>query len=172
MADCAYCELMEKKENRVFEDGEIAVVMADKPAARGHMLVLPKKHVPILEQAPKGLVGKLLNVANKFSALAFQLLRAEGTNTIIQNGVPAGQNVPHLAVHVLPRRRDDGLKLEWEPKKASEEDLKRAEERLKPYVGIEPAPEEKKPLKAEAPEKIIADENKEDYLIRQLERMP
>ena len=67
MADCAYCELMGKKENRVFEDGEIAVVMADKPAARGHMLVLPKQHVPILEQAPKGLVGKLLNVANKFS---------------------------------------------------------------------------------------------------------
>ena len=75
-------------------------------------------------------------------------------------------------MHILPRRRDDGLKLEWEPKKAPEDDLKNAEERLKPYIGIEPAPEEKKLLMPEAPEKIVADEAKEDYLIRQLERMP
>ena len=171
MAECSYCELATKKESIVFEDNDMAVVMAARPAAKGHMMVIPKQHVPILEQAPKGLAGKLFLVANKMSALAFQVLGAQGTNIILENGVPAGQIIPHLAVHVLPRKKDDGLKLEWAPKKATEEDLGSAEERLKAHVG-EPELAEEKPRKKEAPERIVADKNKEDYLLKQLERMP
>jgi len=172
MAECDYCELMKKPENKVFEDNDTVVAMASNPAAKGHLIVMPKKHTPILEQAEKGMTGKLFVIANKMSALAFEVFQAQGTNIIVQNGVPAGQTTPHLGVHVLPRSKDDGLKLDWKPNQASDEELDNAERQLKEKVGVDEEPEEKKPEKEAKAEKIVADKDKDDYLVKQIERLP
>ena len=55
--------------------------------------------------------------------LLFELLKAHGTNIIIQNGSVSGQTIPHFCINIIPRRTDDGLKLDWDMKQANSDSL-------------------------------------------------
>ena len=61
--------------------------------------------------------------ANKVSMVLFEILKVHGTNVIINNGVTAGQKIPHFCIDILPRRTDDNLKLDWTLKQAAPEAL-------------------------------------------------
>ncbi len=120
--DCTICD-SENNKNVLFEDDSVKVLLALSPSTSGHIQIFPKKHYTILEQVPEEDLGKLMSYANKMSMILFELFKVHGTNIIINNGVPAGQKLPHFSVDVIPRRTDDGLKLDWELKQASPESL-------------------------------------------------
>ena len=65
----------------------------------------------------------MIAAANKMSIILFELLKVHGTNIIINNGVPAGQKIPHISIDILPRRTEDNLKLDWTLKQAAPEAL-------------------------------------------------
>jgi histidine triad (HIT) family protein len=107
---CAFCDLI-RREGRtvaVFED-EIALAFLDhKPLFPGHCLLVPKAHHETLQDLPEALVGPLFADARLLATAVERAMDAEGTFVAMNNRV--SQSVPHLHVHVVPRRRKDGLR--------------------------------------------------------------
>ena len=172
MPECEYCLLAEKGD-KIFEDEKVFAVMSPRKAAAGHVLVIPKEHFAILEQVPDFTIGKLFSLANKISTKIFESLNSHGTNIIVENGISAGQKVPHLSINVIPRSENDGMGFAWESEEISEDDMSTAELQLKEHTGDIGGFEkgEKKELKIERKEETL-DLDDDNYLIRQLRRIP
>lgn len=178
MADCEFCSLISQKKNKVYEDEQIFVMHAPKPATFGHLLVLPKNHYMIIEQMPDYEVGEMFEKVNKISTAVFENIGAQGTNIILQNGVAAGQTSSHLMIHIIPRREGDNLNLAWQPKQLSEEEMSTVELQLKDFTNnigsFEKKPSKPVEVKTEEVEQISEDDDGEgeNYLIKQLRRIP
>lgn len=172
MTNCTFCEIIEKKYNLLYEDEKVFAMLHPNPASAGHIILLPKEHHPILEQVPDYVVSELFSKANKLSIAVFEAFGAHGTNLIIQNGIAAGQKHSHVMLHIIPRFQNDGLNLLWQPKQLSEEQMSTAEIALKESTkGVGEFEKEKaKPIEQKEPEKLS--QEKEDYLLKQLKRMP
>jgi len=129
---CEYCGKIERK---VYEDDDLVAFLKPNPAVPGHIILTTKQHFTILEQVPDDLVGRLFDIANVLSSILFEAFGAEGTNMIVQNGTGAGQKIPHLALNILPRKQNDGLNFEWEPKQVDKEEFGVIELKLKKCCG-------------------------------------
>ncbi len=168
---CEYCELLAAKDLLIYEDEAVAALLAPKPTGLGHLLIIPKEHHTIMEEAPDEVTVKMFNVANQMSLLLFNNLQVKGTNIFLENGVAAGQVVAHVALHVLGRVPEDGLDFQWEPKELSEEEMSEVEKRIKEGIGVFiDTPESGKPSPEKQTEVITDDED--NYLTRQLRRSP
>ncbi|MBI2129243.1 HIT domain-containing protein [Candidatus Woesearchaeota archaeon] len=178
MDNCPFCAIIEGKaaSKKIYEDEKIIAILDLNPANVGHVLVMPKEHYPIIEQVPDPLVDALFKIANRISMTVFETLKAEGTNIIVTNGIAAGQKAAHFMVHIIPRAQNDNINFNWKPKQLSEEEMSTVELKLKEQakkIG-EFEREKPKPIVIEdktekIPEKIGKEEN---YLIKQLERIP
>jgi histidine triad (HIT) family protein len=92
----------------VFEDEDTIAFLDHKPLFPGHVLLIPKQHFETLGDLPAEHVGSLFQNARRLSIAVEQGLDAHGTFVAVNNRV--SQSVPHLHVHIVPRRRKDGLK--------------------------------------------------------------
>ena len=104
---CPFCRRVKRGEYD-YEDIWSVAFQPLNPVVPGHFLVVPRKHVAHVLEAPGG-AGKALELAGY---LANQM-GLESANFITSAGVPATQTVFHLHVHVVPRREGDGLALPW-----------------------------------------------------------
>lgn len=107
----------------IYEDDVFIAYLSPTPNVVGHTILQPKEKFPIFEAVPNQIVGKMFFLANQLSAILFETLGIEGTNILIQNGTAAGQKDPHVQVHIIPRKQEDGVKLDWEPKKLNKDDM-------------------------------------------------
>ena len=173
MSQCRFCELIEKKLGVVYEDEKTIAMLHPTPCAPGHIVIMPRKHYPIMEQVPDYVVGDLFTKANKISIALFEGLGAEGTNIFVQNGAAAGQKHNHFIVHIIPRKQNDGLPLTWRPKQLSEEEMSTIELKVKEEaksVGVFEK-EKEKPIEEEKPAELKPGKE-EDYRLKHLERIP
>lgn len=171
---CIICQIIngEIPAKKIYEDDDILAILDFNGANPGHSFVIPKQHTPILEQIPYHLVGKLFNIANRVSSAIFDTLKVGGTNIFVANGVPAGQKVAHFMINVIPRKENDGINLEWQPKQLSEEEMSTIELKIKEEigrVGFETTKTTKQEKKEPIPKEIFGEEN---YLTKQLKRIP
>ena len=174
--DCPYCKLVKEKQNdALYEDDKIIAFLADKPAAKGHVVLMPKEHYPIIELVPDYIVSHLFSVANKVSSVIFDVLSAQGTNILVNNGIAAGQEIAHFAVNIVPRFESDGFDLVWKPKQLDETEMSTVELSLKEEsqnIGAFEQ-ESKEPIKVDDSEKVVEKEmDKENYLMKQLDKIP
>jgi len=171
---CVFCEEVAKGENFIYSDEDVVAVVNPVPAVPGHILVFPRKHFQIIEQVPDKIAGKLFSVANELSKVVFEALHAQGTNIILQNGVPAGQTIPHVCLHVIPRFQNDGLDFQWKPKQLNEDEMSTVELKIKQCTeGIVFDKEEEKVVEVkEEKEEMKVEEGKKDYLLEHMERLP
>lgn len=172
--NCEFCQIIEKKisAKMIFEDEKALAILSPHPCCTGHIILMPKEHFSIIEQVPDYLIAHLSKIVNKISIAVFEILQAKGTNILIQNGVAAGQKTNHFMIHIIPRKENDGLDFQWQTKQLNEEQMSTVEIKLKEESkGIgEFEKEEKKPVKLDKEiEKINKEEN---YLVKQLERIP
>lgn len=169
MTECEVCNWMENKKNVLFETDKVIALIHPRPATLGHLIVLPKKHSTILEEVPDYVMPELFSVANKLLLTIFESLGVQGTNLLIQNGIPAGQKQTHMMLHIIPRQQNDGLNFMWQPKQISEEQLTQLafqlEENAKRIGIFEEEP--RKPLKEKKTEEL-----EEEYLKKELKRIP
>lgn len=103
MSQCIFCRIAagEIPSKKVYEDEDVIAFHDIRPAARVHLLLIPRKHVDSLQHCTpddQALLGKLLLLAPR---LAEQHGLADGFKTAINTGVGGGQEVFHLHVHVL-----------------------------------------------------------------------
>jgi histidine triad (HIT) family protein len=107
---CVFCKVVsgETSANLVFED-EISLAFLDhRPLFPGHCLLVPKNHYETLSDLPTELVGPFFENVQRLTRAVEIALGAEGSFVATNNRV--SQSVPHLHVHIVPRRKKDGLK--------------------------------------------------------------
>lgn len=141
------CEICENKneKNVLYENDKIIICSALNPSTAGHLQIYSKNHYTIIEEVPQEILTYMSTASNKISMLLFEALKVHGTNIIIQNGETSGQTIPHFCINIIPRRTDDGMKLDWDLKKASNEELESVHNIISEQVNIlAQAPKEQK----------------------------
>lgn len=110
MAECLFCRIVsgELLATIVYEDDNSVAFLDHRPLFHGHTLLVPREHVEILGELPTKIVGPYFEAAQLLSRVIESAMEAEGTFVAMNNRV--SQSVPHLHVHVVPRRKKDGLK--------------------------------------------------------------
>ncbi|MCB9359083.1 HIT family protein [Candidatus Woesearchaeota archaeon] len=110
---CPFCKIIagDIPAEKVYSDDKIHGVLDINPWVKGHVLLMPKEHYPIMPYIPaedfKHLFGKL----PKFVKALKKAMLSTGANVVIANGAVAGQQSPHFLIHVLPRESGDKLDL-------------------------------------------------------------
>ncbi len=171
---CPYCEIIQQKKHILYEDDKVVAFLPESGAVMGEVVVVPKEHRPIIEEVPDFVVGHAMVVANKVSVSIFEALSAHGTNILVSNGIPAGQTVAHFSIRVIPRSQNDGLNLQWQPKQLSEEEMSTVELLVKEVTGSIGGFEKEKqaPVQADSETQEIKQGPEDNYMIKQLRRMP
>ena len=108
--DCRFCRLIsgDVESYIVFEDDVTVAFLDHNPLFLGHCLLVPKDHYETLVDLPTQRIASLFTNLQLLAKAVETGLKAEGTLIAINNRV--SQSVPHLHIHVVPRRRGDGLR--------------------------------------------------------------
>lgn len=107
---CVFCRVVAGKEpaHVVLETPDVVGFLDTRPVFKGHVLVVPRDHIPTLTEVPDELLAPLLAAARAVAAAVREELGAQGSFVAMNNVV--SQSVPHLHVHVVPRTKGDGLR--------------------------------------------------------------
>jgi len=107
---CVFCAIAagDVPASMILRDDDVAAFLDARPVFKGHVLVVPRDHVPTLSDLPAPALGTLFAAVQRVARAVESGLGADGTFVAMNNKV--SQSVPHLHVHVVPRRRKDGLR--------------------------------------------------------------
>ena len=106
------------------------------PANKGHVLVLPKKHVQLLTQMPEDDAKELFAVARKLMPVIINTTKAQGVDIYLAQGIE--QRIPHLALNLIPRHEKDNenISFGWKKEKADEKELEQTREKMASAVKL------------------------------------
>ena len=151
---CKLCETKKQSELKIYQDSKCTAFLAKNPAILGHIKIIPNQHIPIIEQIPDFIIDHMLVIANKISSTLFDSLNIQGTNILINNGISAGQEIPHFTINIIPRTENDNLNFNWEPKPVSEDDMNTIVLKLKEHtknIGAFENEEKQTPIESSQP---------------------
>jgi histidine triad (HIT) family protein len=135
-AACAFCRVVSGESTAwvVLEDEHTLAFLDHRPLFPGHTLLVPRAHHETLADLPPELVSPLFTNARRLALAVERGLGAEGSFVAMNNRV--SQSVPHLHVHVVPRRPKDGLKGFFWPRVryTSEDEARRVRDALREAV--------------------------------------
>ena len=133
MGECIFCKIAagEIPSTKLYENEKVLSFLDINPAAKGHALVIPKKHYHTLLDMPHEELKEVMEVVQKVAAAIMSTMQAEGFNVIQSNKEAAGQVIPHAHFHIIPRSKGDRLNFQWEQGKAEQEELKKYAEMVK-----------------------------------------
>ena len=124
-ATCVFCQIArgELAAHIVLDEPHVVAFLDRSPIFHGHCLVVPRLHLRTLPEVPRDLLEPLFSAAQRIATAVEAGLGAEGTFVAMNNKI--SQSVPHLHVHVVPRRKKDGLRGFFWPrvKYASDEEM-------------------------------------------------
>lgn len=117
-ADCIFCKIIAGAipSTRIYEDDRVLAFLDIGPVIKGHALVIPKTHYDPLMETPDAVLADLIAVVRRIARAQVSGLGADGVNVTQANGASAGQVVPHLHFHVIPRFLRDGHHWNWNAK--------------------------------------------------------
>jgi histidine triad (HIT) family protein len=92
---------------KVFESDTLVAFLDHRPLMPGHVLVVPRAHYAVLADMPPSDVGPFFLVVQRLASAVETAMKADGS--FIAINIKISQSVPHLHVHVVPRRKGDGL---------------------------------------------------------------
>ena len=123
--DCIFCKIANGSipSKTIYEDEKFRVILDLGPATKGHALILPKEHYADIYEIPEETIGDAMKLAKKMAGLMTDKLGCDGFNIVQNNGEAAGQTVKHFHVHLIPRYKDDGQHILWEPGEVSQDEL-------------------------------------------------
>lgn len=110
MNDCLFCKIIkgEIPSRKVYEDKNVYAFLDISPVNEGHTLVMPQKHYETILDAPSEVLCNLITVIRKIVPSILQAVKSESFNLQVNSGKTAGQIIPHLHFHIIPRFPDDG----------------------------------------------------------------
>ncbi len=130
--DCVFCKIIEGKipSAKVYETDKIFAFLDINPTNKGHTLVIPKAHHELLVDVPDEILADLAIAVKKVAKAVKQATNADGLNFLLSMEKPAGQTVPHVHFHIIPRHKGDGLR-HWPQGKYEEGEVKDYAEKIK-----------------------------------------
>lgn len=130
MTDCIFCKIIKGEIpcTKVYEDKNTIAFLDINPVNPGHTLVVPKAHYETIEETPEKTLSEAIAVVKKIIIAIDQL--NEGSNVGVNNKSAAGQLVPHVHFHVIPRNKGDGLK-HWGSRKYEKDEAEAVAEQIK-----------------------------------------
>lgn len=113
---------------KIYEDENVFAFLDVFPIAKGHTLVVPKKHVRNIFDCDEDTAAKIGAALPKIANAVRDSFNADGVNIFQNNEEYAGQSVFHLHFHIVPRYKDttvnfDNLEIKWPPQKLEEADF-------------------------------------------------
>jgi histidine triad (HIT) family protein len=119
MKDCVFCKIVDGELpcSKVYEDDTLLSFLDINPIAPGHVLVITKAHYDYAHQCPHETMASLATKISTIADAVFQVSGADGYNIYCNNGKAAGQEVPHLHFHIIPRFDGDGAFAKWNTRK-------------------------------------------------------
>ncbi len=116
MDNCIFCKIIDGSipSTVVYEDADFKAIMDISPAAKGHVLILPKKHCADLLSIDPDVASKALILASKIANAQKKAFNCDGINLLQNSGEAAWQSVFHLHIHLIPRYNDDNVMVPWE----------------------------------------------------------
>lgn len=128
---CQFCQIVARElaANIVFED-EISVAFLDyRPLFPGHCLLVTRRHYTTLLDLPKETIGPLFANAQLLTGAVQKAMEADGSFVAMNNII--SQSVPHFHIHIVPRRRGDGLRgFFWPRHKMNDEELRAVQQKI------------------------------------------
>jgi histidine triad (HIT) family protein len=120
--NCKFCRIASRalSSGIVFEDSLSLAFLDNRPLFPGHTLLIPKKHYETLQDLPADLIGTFFKNVQLLARAVESGMHAEGSFVAINNRV--SQSVPHLHVHIVPRRKKDGLRGFFWPRQPYKDD--------------------------------------------------
>ena len=105
--DCIFCKIASKEiPTEILVETELCVGFLDAfPLAKGHALVIPKKHYEKLQDLPTNINTEMFSTVHSLISKVDTLTGA--TLVAVHNGKESGQEIPHVHVHLIPRSKDD-----------------------------------------------------------------
>lgn len=109
MAGCIFCQIVSGSipAYKVFESDAVVAFLDHRPLLPGHVLVVPRTHYATLADLPVHEVGPFFLVVQRIASAVEHAMKADGSFVAVN--IKISQSVPHLHVHVVPRRKGDGL---------------------------------------------------------------
>jgi histidine triad (HIT) family protein len=117
---CKFCDIASRAGYVVFEDSISVAFLDHRPLFAGHTLLVSKQHFETLGDLPAPLIAPFFGNVQMLAHAVERGMRAEGSFVAINNRV--SQSVPHLHVHIVPRRQKDGLRGFFWPRQAHPDD--------------------------------------------------
>lgn len=117
--DCIFCKIIagELPSAKVYEDDDTLAFLDIAPVVKGHALVIPKQHCSSIMDTPPEVLARTIAVVRTVARAQVDALGADGMNVTQANGQIAGQVVPHIHFHVIPRFARDGAPHQWQQRK-------------------------------------------------------
>ena len=137
MDDCIFCKIVRGEIPcvKIYEDENTLAFMDIAPLNQGHVLIIPKSHYETILDIEPDVFGWLGKVVARVSKAVQKTLKPDGINVMQLNGKAANQVVPHLHIHVVPRKFGDGLSIcAWNPIPGSMDQIKSTAEAIKAYL--------------------------------------
>jgi len=112
---CVFCRIVAGTipSHRLCEDARTYAFLDINPANRGHALVIPKAHAPNLVASDDADLAAVMATVRRVAAAIEKVVKPDGFNLLQANGPGAAQSVLHFHMHVVPRRMNDGLAMNW-----------------------------------------------------------
>jgi histidine triad (HIT) family protein len=106
---CVFCQIIEGSvpSSVVYSDQSVVAFLDYRPVFPGHVLVVPRTHYAVLADMPQAEVGPFFVAVQRIATAVEKAMKADGSFVAIN--IKISQSVPHLHVHVVPRRKGDGL---------------------------------------------------------------
>ncbi len=107
---CIFCQIIDNKKPayKLYEDSQVLAFLDINPSSIGHTLIIPKIHVARLEDLPENHYEALVKVLYMLVRPIREAVGAEACTIGINNGPGSGQDIDHVHIHVIPRKRRDG----------------------------------------------------------------
>jgi len=128
MDDCIFCKIVsgEMPAAKVYEDEKSLAFLDINPVSPGHVLLIPKEHHQMMDNAPDELIAYLFTSAKKLMRKIKKSMVADYVVVSV-----AGMDVPHLHIHLIPRYANDGLANFWPTKKYKEWEMEQIAKKIR-----------------------------------------
>jgi len=168
-------DILGKKENIIYEDDIAVAILPEKPVAKGHIVIFPKKEVKFIEELSEDEIEHLFYLASYSATTLFESLGAHGTNIITNED-------EFFSMNVIARKQEDGLNFQWQPKQLTSEEMDTVVSDISASIlsatnapedhaeSMEEIPTNPLPMSDQPGDEMTDDE--ENYLMKQLERIP
>lgn len=126
--NCIFCKIIAGQipAAKIYDDEKILAFLDINPVNKGHTLVIPKQHHPMMTDTPDDLVADVFQKSKKLMLIIKEALKADFVSVAV-----VGIEVPHFHVHLVPRFQDDGLANGWPTKNYDDGEIEKYAEKIK-----------------------------------------